>query len=216
MTPRRSVRMSFCTKCNAERPLLRAKVRDDKGRLRVGRVCAFCRERVLLPSKYNNVPTRSKLSGEMFQSKREAAREPVLLALLNVGKISDYRRQQPFSLEVYSTQAVDALLEVLDSIKPPAGWCHWAADNIEQVRRSRQRIAKYVADFVYTDDLGNTVVEDPKGAKTAVYRMKKRLMVACHNIEIQEPGPGGVTQWARGAGVAGRGTGSRLRGARAR
>lgn len=49
-------------------------------------------------------------------------------------------------------------------------------------------VARYVADFAYVEG-GRLVVEDVKSAYTArlpVYRMKKRLMKALHNIEIKE------------------------------
>lgn len=48
-------------------------------------------------------------------------------------------------------------------------------------------IAKYIADFVYTQD-GKVVVEDSKGFKTPEYRQKKRLMKEIHGIEILETG----------------------------
>lgn len=43
----------------------------------------------------------------------------------------------------------------------------------------------YVADFVYRED-GKEVVEDVKGYKTDVYKLKKRLMWVVHGIEIRE------------------------------
>lgn len=48
-------------------------------------------------------------------------------------------------------------------------------------------ICKYVADFVYRESVGGrVVVEDVKGVATPVYRLKKKLMLAIHGIEIQE------------------------------
>lgn len=48
-------------------------------------------------------------------------------------------------------------------------------------------ICNYVADFSYEDTRnGNQVVEDCKGYKTTVYRLKKKLMWACHEIKIKE------------------------------
>ena len=47
------------------------------------------------------------------------------------------------------------------------------------------RVVKYVADFVYIED-GQTVVEDVKGVKTDVYRLKKRLMAERYGIVIRE------------------------------
>ena len=43
----------------------------------------------------------------------------------------------------------------------------------------------YIADFVYYED-GKMVVEDSKGFKTDVYKLKKRLMAELYGIEIKE------------------------------
>lgn len=48
-----------------------------------------------------------------------------------------------------------------------------------------QLICKYRGDFAYLEN-GRLVVEDVKGVKTPVYRLKKKLMKACLGIEIQE------------------------------
>lgn len=48
-------------------------------------------------------------------------------------------------------------------------------------------VCHYLADFRYVDvESGQTVVEDTKGVATAEYRLKRRLMLACHGVEIQE------------------------------
>jgi hypothetical protein len=52
-----------------------------------------------------------------------------------------------------------------------------------------QKICIYEADFAYTDSRGTVHVEDTKGAKTALYSLKKKLMRACHGIEIEEARP---------------------------
>lgn len=50
-----------------------------------------------------------------------------------------------------------------------------------------QKICTYRGDFSYIDnDTGLGVVEDVKGMKTAVYNLKKKLVRACHGIEIRE------------------------------
>lgn len=53
-----------------------------------------------------------------------------------------------------------------------------------------QKIASYFADFVYRDiETGETITEDVKSEATRklpVYRLKKKLMQACHNITITE------------------------------
>ncbi len=46
-------------------------------------------------------------------------------------------------------------------------------------------VCKYVADFRYTTPYGFTV-EDVKGMKTPVYRLKKKLVEALHGITITE------------------------------
>lgn len=47
-------------------------------------------------------------------------------------------------------------------------------------------VCKYVADFVYLDSDLKTVVADYKGMVTDVYRLKKKLMKACHGIDLVE------------------------------
>jgi len=54
-----------------------------------------------------------------------------------------------------------------------------------QIAINGVKVCKYVADFVYTEK-GQRVVEDVKGFRTAEYRLKKKLMLAVHQIEIQE------------------------------
>jgi hypothetical protein len=68
-------------------------------------------------------------------------------------------------------------------------------DNITELRRQVRypltvngvEICLYVADFVYRDAAG-LHVEDFKSRATMtdVYRLKKRLMAACHGITIEE------------------------------
>ena len=56
------------------------------------------------------------------------------------------------------------------------------------IEKSRYgRAIKYIADFTYFDnDKGMRVVEDVKGMKTDVYKLKKRLMAERYGIEILE------------------------------
>jgi hypothetical protein len=198
---------AWCTKCNQPRPYRRA----PKGR---GKVCLFCGDPVATESKYRNVPTTSKYDGRVFQSKKEARRQPTLLALQNAGQITELRYQVPFRLELYATGAVDELLAWIERFHVID------ADHmgvlVRNVRRSRQSVGRWISDFQYLDAKGALVVEDVKSKATAtqLYRLKKRLMVLAHNIEIVEPEEGGIQQRARGAGIRGRGTGSRLMGGR--
>ena len=45
---------------------------------------------------------------------------------------------------------------------------------------------RYIADFTYNDRNGQLIVEDAKGVKTPVYRLKRRLMAELKGIEIKE------------------------------
>lgn len=47
------------------------------------------------------------------------------------------------------------------------------------------KVCVYEADFRYTQN-GRQVVEDAKGVKTDVYKLKRKLMRAVHGIEIVE------------------------------
>jgi hypothetical protein len=68
------------------------------------------------------------------------------------------------------------------------------AGHISKLRRqvpfslsvNRIHVCVYRADFVYIDREGNEIVEDAKGHRTEVYLIKKKLMAACHGIEVKE------------------------------
>lgn len=56
-------------------------------------------------------------------------------------------------------------------------------------RQVRFRLAKgieYVADFVYVTKNGERVIEDVKGIRTDVYKLKKKFMKEIYGIEILE------------------------------
>lgn len=48
------------------------------------------------------------------------------------------------------------------------------------------KVCVYIADFVYKDSTGKTVVEDAKGFRTKEYRIKKKLVQALYGITIFE------------------------------
>jgi len=50
---------------------------------------------------------------------------------------------------------------------------------------NEQHICDYVADFKYVDITGE-VIEDVKGVKTPVYRLKKKLVEAIYGITVKE------------------------------
>lgn len=54
-------------------------------------------------------------------------------------------------------------------------------------KNDKYRAVTYVADFVYLDRrTGDIVVEDAKGVRTEVYKLKKKLMYDRYGIEIRE------------------------------
>ncbi len=54
-----------------------------------------------------------------------------------------------------------------------------------------KKICTYRADFAYIRD-GEGVVEDVKGFKTPVYRLKKKLVSAIYGFDIYETGPAAI------------------------
>ena len=90
--------------------------------------------------------------------------------------------------------------EVFDSKKEYYRWCELhllqragkIADLQRQVKyelipkQDGERACYYVADFVYKDADGNTVVEDTKGVRTDAYKIKRKLMLQVHGIRIKE------------------------------
>lgn len=55
-----------------------------------------------------------------------------------------------------------------------------------QVRFRLTKGIEYVADFVYTTKDGEQIIEDVKGMKTDVYKLKKKLMKELRGIDILE------------------------------
>lgn len=51
---------------------------------------------------------------------------------------------------------------------------------------NNKKICKYIADFKITYSDGHVEIEDVKGYKTDVYKLKKKLVEALHNIIILE------------------------------
>lgn len=50
----------------------------------------------------------------------------------------------------------------------------------------KHHICVYEADFSYIDPLAKMIVEDVKGVRTALFILKKKLMLAIHGIEVEE------------------------------
>lgn len=55
------------------------------------------------------------------------------------------------------------------------------------LRVNGRLICTYVADFRYWDVReGRQIVEDAKGVRTSTYKIKAKLMAACHGITVRE------------------------------
>ena len=111
-------------------------------------------------SKYGNKKT--KVDGILFDSKHEAYRWIELKYLERIKMIYELRRQVPFVLIPTQKDENGKVIE---------------------------REVKYIADFTYrkTAD-GRLVVEDAKSeaTRTAVYKIKKKLMLYRHGLRIKE------------------------------
>lgn len=117
--------------------------------------------------KYGNA--KAEIDGELFDSRKEARRYLFLKHELEIGKISDLKRQVRFEL-------IPAQREP-DTVGPRGG-----------VKKGRtiELACDYVADFVYRNEDGATVVEDTKGMRTKDYVIKRKLMLYVHGIRIKE------------------------------
>lgn len=49
-----------------------------------------------------------------------------------------------------------------------------------------EHICSYLPDFRYITDTGETVLEDTKGIRTEVYKLKARLVKALYGLEVRE------------------------------
>ena len=114
------------------------------------------RAKHLKPSKYRNV--KVTVDGHVFDSKREAARYHELKLMQKAGQIFHLLLQPVFDIVVPGgTQEAEPVV-----------------------------VAKYVADFSYILPDRSSVVEDAKGMRTPVYRLKKKLVEATYGIKILE------------------------------
>lgn len=109
------------------------------------------------------------IDGITFASKKEAKRYQTLVLLKNAGEISDLRMQVKYVL-------IPAQREP-DHIGPKGG---------RRPGKLLEHEVAYYADFVYKDHEGNTIVEDTKGFRTEVYKIKKKLMLWVHGVRIRE------------------------------
>lgn len=109
------------------------------------------------------------IGDETFDSAKEYRRFCELKLLQRAGKIKDLQRQVKFVL-IPTQREPDEI---------------GARGGVKKGKVIEQECA-YLADFVYVNDKGETVVEDTKGFKTKDYIIKRKLMLERHRIRIQE------------------------------
>lgn len=109
-------------------------------------------------SKYNSKKTI--IDGITFDSKKEAKRYVELKKKQEEGEITDLRLQVPFELVPSFTIEIDG-------------------------KKRKRRNIRYIADFVYCEN-GQKVVEDVKGRKTDIYKLKKKLFEYKYKVTIRE------------------------------
>lgn len=121
--------------------------------------------------KYGN--TKITVDGIQFDSKREAARYQELKLLERAGVISFLQRQTKFQL-------------IPDQHAPSnAVYTKGPRKGQRKPGKLLEKECSYIADFCYIQN-GETVVEDAKGYRTEVYRIKKKLMLERYGIQIRE------------------------------
>ena len=119
-------------------------------------------------NKYHN--HKVELLGEVFDSKREAARYMELKELEMAGKISGLQRQKKFEL-------IPAQYEE-GTTGPRGGY---------KKGKLLEREVVYYADFVYfNEEEKDFVIEDAKGVRTPEYVIKRKLLLWLRGYQIRE------------------------------
>lgn len=113
-------------------------------------------EKARRSQKYGN--TKVVDGGITFDSKAEHKRWQYLVLLQKAREISDLQLQVPFVL--------------IPAQVAPSG--------------KKERATVYIADFAYVTSAGIRIVEDVKGAVTPEFRLKRKLMLHVHGIEVRE------------------------------
>lgn len=120
-------------------------------------VCNTCFDKSKCDGQMSKYKNKKVVYKDMkFDSKKECLRYLVLEDMQRKGEISELKIQVPFVLV------------------PPF-----------ELNGKKYKGIRYIADFVYKKD-GKVIVEDTKGYRTDVYKIKKKLMAYIHKIEIKE------------------------------
>lgn len=123
-------------------------------------------------AKYGNKKTKS--GNDVFDSLKEYRRWSDLQLLEKAGEISELRRQVKYVLIPAQREA------------PTETFSRGRNKGCLKPGKLIEREVSYVADFVYKDREGRTVVEDCKGMRTKEYVIKRKLMLHVYGIRIKE------------------------------
>lgn len=118
------------------------------------------------PQKYH--AKKVIVDGMTFDSEKEYRRWCELCLLERAGEISKLQRQVKTEL-----------------IPPQRELIRGSRGGVKPGRLIEHGVY-YVADFVYRDKAGNTVVEDAKGVRTKEYIIKRKLMLWVNGIRVRE------------------------------
>ena len=91
----------------------------------------------------------------------------------------------------YNNQKIRVGGELFDSKREYNRWCNLQRQvkfrliDSQKTSERTERPCDYIADFVYYES-GSRVVEDCKGMRTDVYKIKRKLILEKYNISIKE------------------------------
>ena len=118
-------------------------------------------------SKYH--AKKTTIDGITFDSKHEAEIYIQLRQKEKLGLIHDLQLQVEF--------------ELIPAQRAPSTFTKRGKEKLGKVK---ERKCSYYADFCYKDADDNWRVLDAKGVRTESYKIKKKLMLWVHGIEIEE------------------------------
>lgn len=121
--------------------------------------------------KYRN--KKYEYDGIIFDSRKEGRRYAELKVMQKAGIIHDLQIQVKFVL-------IPAQYEESSEV-------YTKGKKKGQKKRGKllEKECSYIADFVYYEN-GQQIVEDAKGMRTEVYKIKKKMMLYFHGIRIKE------------------------------
>ena len=130
-------------------------------------------------NKYGAKQITDPATGYVFDSKAELYRWWELRILERAGRITDLQRQVKYEL-------LPAIYDYIPRFSTKTG------KELKPQQKLVEDAVSYIADFVYKDEHGETVVEDVKGYRDpsssgyAKFVIKRKLMLYLKGIRIRE------------------------------